>query len=769
MTDYNAAASYLVALTGDANTVIDWRVIHDKDKGALGKNLRGTLADLWQQLVAYNAAGWGVFCNINAMDGNGSELQNVAYIRAHVIDLDNLTTAAADYDRATKTNPLPQFAAQSSPGKYHVYYRAAPYTGNDFYTGIQRKLIQLFGGDKSIIDATRVMRVPGFLHQKAEPHLVTVWGLPDINTAYTAAQFGEALGHVNVIDHASMRSPLGTPEMQAPNLDWVRFALSKLDPNQLDRTEWLTMTAAIKQAGWLLTDETTLRGYWEQWCAGYDQNDAAVNLKLWNSIRDTEVGWKTIANRVPAVGGQINFGAKQAPSILPAAATSSPTISAADALANSNEATAEILDGVDCAKHFKNCYFIASMGKIYSRAGRFMDSTKFNGLYGGKHFIITSTGKLTDEAWKAATRSTVYTIPKVDHVRFLPEQPLFHIETDAIGRDGLNTYIAANVRSVQGDISPFFDWVSRILPVKSDRDTLFAYLAHAVKYPGFKIPWAPLLQSAEGIGKTIFFELMQHALGEMYFYSPTAPQLVKSGSVFNAWMRGKLFIIVNEIKIDERRELIEILKPMITDARVEIQSKGVDQAMEDNTANWLFFSNYKDAIPINMNGRRYSINYSALQSKADILAAGMDDAYFAVLWKWLRADGFAMITHWLKHYPIERGEIPLRAPDTSSTPEALRLSRSPMEVIIADGIADATAGFRGGYISVVSVVNRCRNVGLRNVTAKAVQSCLGAMGYNSLGRAPRAYMQEDALHRSELYSLIPDLPVTDYGCAQGYE
>lgn len=301
-----------------------------------------------------------------------------------------------------------------------------------------------------------------------------------------------------------------------------------------------------------------------------------------------------------------------------------------------------------------------------------MNQTQFNGRYGGKQFIITSTGKLTDDPWKAITRSTVWQIPKIDHVRFLPDQPSFAVIEDGLGRPGLNTYIPARIKSAQCDIGRFFDWLNRILPNQNDQKILLDYMAHCIKYPGYKIPWSILIQSTEGIGKTVFKEILSNALGDMYVYCPKAPELVKSGSTFNAWMRGKLMILVDEIKIDERRELIEILKPMITDARVEIQSKGVDQEMEDNPANWIFFSNYKDAIPINQNGRRYSIFYSALQSREDILRAGMNDAYFKEFWHWLRdCGGIEGITHYFLNYPIIKGMIGNTAPETSSQKKRL--------------------------------------------------------------------------------------------------
>jgi hypothetical protein len=228
----------------------------------------------------------------------------------------------------------------------------------------------------------------------------------------------------------------------------------------------------------------------------------------------------------------------------------------------------------------------------------------------------------------------------------------------------------------------------------------------------------------------------------MYVYSPKADELVKSGSTFNAWMRAKLMIIVNEIKVDERRELIEILKPMISDKRVEIQSKGVDQEMEDNPANWLFFSNYKNAIPVSQNGRRYAIFYSAIQSSEDLRIRGMDDAYFSALFEWLRSGGSEFIAHWLLNYPIERGGVPMRAPDTSSMEEARRISRGPIETAIMEAVQDGLPGFRGGYLSLLAVINRIKTVGIRTPSRTTIAEIIETMGYHEIGRSTRQFGQE---------------------------
>lgn len=775
MTDRNLANWFVQALTGDVNTVMDWRCIHDQRKDLPAHNFRGSLAEIMPTLEDYNSRGYGIFCTINALDGQGRELTNVAHIRAHMLDLDDPVTAQANYERAVAAGA--NFAVQTSPGKYHLYWKVQPYTGNEFFTVVQRKLAQFYSGDRTIIDATRVMRVPGFVHAKGAPHLVTVWPLAAIDHVWTADQMQTALAHVNVIDFLATRSPLGTKEMAAPSLEWLKFALSLVNPNDMDRGEWLSFSAAFKQAGWSHSDDETLFNIWSGWCDLYAGNDRGENRKLWESIKDTEVGWTSIERKTP-VKAYMSFGFKDAPApqqTRQTAPTTPQTIPTGVTVPNDTEDTSgdkfgEILSEYDCKVWFKDCYFVANSGKIFSKSGRYMNATQFNGRYGGKQFIISSVGKLTDEPWKAALRSTCWTIPKVDHIRFLPQKPTFEVVEDDLGRRGLNTYIPARIKSKEGDLTRWFDWFNRIFPNKADQKLLFDYMAHCVKYPGFKIQYAPLIQSAEGIGKTIFFEVIQNALGSMYVYTPNAQKLIDSGSTFNAWQRGKLLILVNEIKIDERRELIEILKPWITDGLIEVQSKGVDQEMEDNAANWLLFSNYKDAVPISMNGRRYAIFYSALQSSADILAAGMDKDYFNDLWRWLRDEGgIQAITHWLLHYPIERGALPVRAPETSSQAEAIAITRSPLECVIADCMNDGVPGFRGGFVSTAAVIGKAKASGIRQPNARSVHGCLESMGLVHLGRGARAFLQEDVNNRSEIFGTLSTLRVEDYGRAQGYE
>jgi hypothetical protein len=286
--------AFVNLINGGNDHVENFRVINDRDAAASGINISGHIEDILPQSIEKNTQGYGVFMSINALDGRGFKLENISYIRAHMADLDNVHTSHDGYMRACASSCPPHAAVETSPNKYHLYWLTEPYVGNEAYSLIQRKLAQLYDGDKSIIDATRVMRMPGFFHCKGEPRLATCWQIHN-GPRYTYQQLADSLAAVNVIEHYGTRSPLGTPEMAAPSLEWLVFALDQLfDPSDMDRSDWLGITCAFKQAGWSLADEQTLLKIWLDWCAKYPKNDVRENMKLWNSIHDSEVGWSRV-------------------------------------------------------------------------------------------------------------------------------------------------------------------------------------------------------------------------------------------------------------------------------------------------------------------------------------------------------------------------------------------------------------------------------------------------------------------------------------------
>jgi len=790
--DFNQAIAWANALAGNGETaVFNWRFIHDQDKGKPVIKRRGTLPEIWREACRWNSAGYGVFACVNEMDGtgytpNGQPIkgesgdtgQQVQTIRAHVLDLDNLN-AADNLQRAAQHIPLPWFAVQTSPGKAHVYWPVRYPANLESYRTTQRKLRQFFDGDKAVVDATRVLRVPGFLHQKGQPHLVTCYALPGYGIPVLHGALAASVAHVNAPDDSGGRHPLGTPDLAAPSAEWARHALESMPVDGMTHPEFISFTAAWKQAAWNVIDADEARQIWLKWCERFGAESKGIdyNLKHWNTIADTELGWRSLLRQNPNLNAQYMFqGASYNPVITQRhiAASTTPTDLSRSAVMAWEDGKhplsgsfGAILTAEECGEWFSGCAFISSTGEMFTPFGM-LKQTAFNAKYGGKRFIIGPTGAPTDEAWKAATRSVYWTVPKIDQLRFIPSQRFAEIKQDELGRMSLNIYRPATIETLHGDPAPFLHHLALVMPDKSDQKILLDYLAHNVKFPGHKIPWAPLIQSAEGIGKGVFKHVMQHAIGYSYTYFPNAKLLNDSGSKFNAWMDQKLFFIADEIRTDEKRDMVEVLKPIISETQLEIQGKGTNQVQSDNPGNWMFFSNHKDAIPVNDNSRRFATFYSPIQSYADLEARLMNDAYFRWLFDWLGVEmhrsGLKIVANYLLEYPIERGTIPMRAPRTSSHAEAVRVSLGPIASAIMDAVEAEEPGFRGGWIN----RDRARDLMKRDYTTRAITTAITEdLGGTYIGRHTTPIFQERG-RKPRLYRIGEWRSLQYYMADQGY-
>lgn len=359
--------------------------------------------------------------------------------------------------------------------------------------------------------------------------------------------------------------------------------------------------------------------------------------------------------------------------------------------------------------HFAGCVYIAEINRVFTPNGATLKAEQFNAMYGGYNFAVDDTGdKTTKTAWEAFTQSQCCHFPKADGFCFRPKLTSGSIVTRE-GKRYANIYVPIDVPCVPGDVSKFTKHLEKILPVERDRQILLSYMSACVQYKGVKFKWAPLLQGAPGNGKTLFTYCMEYAMGERYSHMPPANEI---GEKFNAWLFNKLFIGVEDIYVpNEKREIIEILKPMITGERLARRAMQTDQEMNDVCCNFIFNSNFKDAVSKTLDDRRYCVFYTAQQSAADIVNAGMGGDYFPDLYAWLKAEGpytgktpgFAHVHWYLSQYSIPDELNPAtkcqRAPETSSTTEAVTISMGSVEQEIMEAIDEGRQGFAGGWVS----------------------------------------------------------------------
>lgn len=152
---------------------------------------------------------------------------------------------------------------------------------------------------------------------------------------------------------------------------------------------------------------------------------------------------------------------------------------------------------------------------------------------------------------------------------------------------------------------------------KENADMLMQWLAHQVQYTGKKILWSPIIQGIQGIGKTVFSEILKCCLGDVNVGIVSPTQVI---SDFNSWATDKCVNVLEELRIagKSRYDCVNALKPLITDRMIQINSKGVKQYNTYNTTNYICFTNYKDAIPIDDDDRRWFVIFSEVNHISEI-------------------------------------------------------------------------------------------------------------------------------------------------------
>lgn len=134
----------------------------------LTRVLHGTLAEHGDTLARLNAQGAGIFVMVNAGDRKARKASNVRTVRAYFADLDGAPIEPVE------ACPLqPHIVVQSSRGRWHAYWltTGAPL---EMFKPMQQAIAQRFGSDPKVCDLPRVMRLPGFWHNKRQPFLTTV-------------------------------------------------------------------------------------------------------------------------------------------------------------------------------------------------------------------------------------------------------------------------------------------------------------------------------------------------------------------------------------------------------------------------------------------------------------------------------------------------------------------------------------------------------------------------------------------------------------------
>lgn len=387
---------------------------------------------------------------------------------------------------------------------------------------------------------------------------------------------------------------------------------------------------------------------------------------------------------------------------------------------------------------FTGCVYVRSVHQILVPGGELLDAQRFNATAPYNRFtymLDAGNEKTTRKAFEALTQSQALVWPQARDTCFRPELPVGHITWDGL----VNTWYPIDTPCEPGDVSPFLSHLERMLPVERDRQILLNYMAALVQHPGDKFQWWPLIQSVKGNGKSLILEVLEHCVGHTYSFRPNAAEIANGGGKFTGWLRGRVLVGFEEIRTAHKGEVLEILKPIVTNDRIEIQNKGVDQDMGDNRANGVLLTNHKDAVKIDDDERRYCPLFCAQQSKADLARDGMSGDYFPDLYEWVRrGGGLAHLNHFLRTYRLERELNPAlqhggkchRAPETSSMGEAIVATMGRVEQEVLEAVAECKSGFCNGWISSIELDHLLREKRLDGLVPRIKRpDMLRSLGY----------------------------------------
>lgn len=338
-----------------------------------------------------------------------------------------------------------------------------------------------------------------------------------------------------------------------------------------------------------------------------------------------------------------------------------------------------------------------------------LDHTQFNDKFAHLYKKDASKAVLSNSAFS-----------KYDYLTYEPGEPV------TFPKDGMawfNIYRPNILEPVKGDITPFMEHMNFLFPYKPERDIVLQWLAYTVQYPENKIRWVLLIQGNEGTGKSYLGEMMCVILGEYNVHIISNDILHEKYT--GCFKRAKL-IVVPEIMDNkkEQRDLMNKLKPIITDSKITIREMYKDPYTQRNLFNLLMFTNHDDAIPLNQGNRRFCIIASPAIQK--------EQEYYETLFQWTIDNASALLYYFLQ-YDVSGFHPNGQPPETKGKQIMVENSKSDLQKWIEQGIEDIIEPFNNDIIRTIDIEKHAPD-SLRKPTSQAIGRMLKQLGCEEICR-----------------------------------
>lgn len=166
---------FLRAFYSDDNAFIYVRCFDDKRSSNRAEKFRFTLSEYnkkYFELKRNNEMNMGIFFVVNGGGQTDKEVISSGKCQAQFMEID-------DYPQDIQIKIINAFPLRPSvivktKKSLHTYWLLDSYADIRRFRGIQKKFIELFKADEVIQNESRVMRFPGFYHNKQDPFMVEI-------------------------------------------------------------------------------------------------------------------------------------------------------------------------------------------------------------------------------------------------------------------------------------------------------------------------------------------------------------------------------------------------------------------------------------------------------------------------------------------------------------------------------------------------------------------------------------------------------------------
>lgn len=319
-------------------------------------------------------------------------------------------------------------------------------------------------------------------------------------------------------------------------------------------------------------------------------------------------------------------------------------------------------------------YILSHKAYAYLPTGRLSNAEAFN-LENTHRSPMGEGGQRPSATWYVAQSNYLEVLDGTQYLPMYDDRVLTFN-----GQRVMNSFIPSSIPDTADEISEegqaiidrIKDHIRLLMGTDRDTEIILQWMAHNIQFPGEKILWAPVIQSCQGAGKSLMKYILLKCLAAPNIGIVLTTQVA---STFNGWATNKAVNILEELKLagHNRFDTANSLKPMITDSVIQINEKNIKPFLSHNVTNYMCFTNYRDALPIDEGDRRYYITFSPL-TKEQL----PDQEYFYTLFEDLKRIG-PELRCWMLDYPTDIIKGSVRAPESRSKKAMVMIEEDKVE------------------------------------------------------------------------------------------